>query len=135
MTVMTNPTALVGEIEAMQAKATPGPWSIVTTPKAISPGQNWYEITADEHDPSNANESAIGEIFDPEGEANAALIVAAVNALPTLLVALKARGYMADTLVKLRADLAEEDAEIHAQRIAVIDDTLARASIEGNPTA
>ena len=38
---------------------------------------------------------------------------------------------LVDTLAQLRADLAEEDAELHAQRIAVIDETLATFREQG----
>jgi hypothetical protein len=52
--------------------------------------------------------------LDPERLANARLIASAPELLSECTDAL-------DTMVKLRADLAEEHAERHAQRIAVLD--------------
>ena len=65
-----------------------------------------------------ADTNVIGEDLripgDEEAEANAHLIAAAPELLEASIDAL-------DTLEKLRADLVEVDAELHAQRIAVID--------------
>lgn len=74
--------ALVASLRALMEKATPGPWIVVIRratefAHAIQkPGVGTLAVVHHEADSYFA---------DPTGEANAALIVAAVNALPALL--------------------------------------------------
>jgi hypothetical protein len=99
-----------------ELKATPGPWAI--TPVAglgwIIPAAHLGRKIGFSVDPVQ-NERDYAEIIArPEGEPDARLIAAA----PELY---EADAEALDTFIRLRADLAEEDAALHAQRIAVID--------------
>lgn len=87
----------IAALEALHAQATPGPW-------AVGSGDN-YHVEADAYpavyphrfltDDMGPVVADVGNRPDDHGEANAALIAAAVNALPALL-ALARRALEAD---------------------------------------
>lgn len=90
---MTTPTQRVdvARLSELMAKATPGPWTTGEgDPQSILSEHNWTCI-------AQAN-----TVFVDTADANAALIVAAVNALPAML-----------------QQLAEREAEVEALRHAV----------------
>jgi hypothetical protein len=90
---------------------TPGPWEAWRTPEE---GVVAVRRRYTREDGSRVTEwPATCSCNTLDNMANARLIAAAPE--------------MFDTLEKLRADLVEEDADRHAQRIAVIDLTLAQA--------
>lgn len=96
-----------------ETRFTPGPWRIVSERddelKVKGPQDEWVADCAD----GFWSDEADGWIMADESEANAHLIAAAPD--------------LYDTLVDLRAALAELDAELHAKAIAVIDLALAKA--------
>ena len=75
-------TAIVGELEAKLAKATPGPWQLGWENTVCSTVSTWAEIPL----ASGWMEDAwIKDNATDESKGNAALIIAAVNALSALL--------------------------------------------------
>jgi hypothetical protein len=95
-----SPDALVERLRGLLAKATPGPWDIYPMP--IQSGQEAKTELCEQVDLTspvgptlyllNAGGKCPAVIgCGPTSEANATLIVEAVNALPTLLAALSSR--------------------------------------------
>jgi hypothetical protein len=76
-------TTNINELKRLLAEATPGPWNVHTQADGdylLHTHTPYTYGVATVHAPSEADEAA-------EGEANAALIAAAVNSLPGLLAA------------------------------------------------
>jgi len=112
-------TELLDTLDALLAKATPGTWEVDTERNedgAYGSGPDhgtgyddfvigtevrgkWQTLLCTD----NATEKLINEDYDEDyhrawdrvGEANTALVVAAVNALPRLIAALREKGYTA----------------------------------------
>lgn len=96
----------IEELRALLAKATPGPWRLRLTDLERP---DYAEIDGDRH---GALATVVYRMEDdkrfgknsPENEANAALIVAAINALPALLDRLeKAEGELAEAREDVRS--------------------------------
>lgn len=79
-------TALVAELRAKREAATPGEWEAKSDRRRWNP--NFIEAPK-AHIADVMPCTLVDKKNDPEAKANAALIVAAVNALPTLLSALE----------------------------------------------
>jgi hypothetical protein len=80
------PRALdLDELEAALAKATPGPWRVEVRGGQCGGTDEWWS----EHDVVCGGQAGFTVGDDESAEADAALIVAAVNALPDLIAELR----------------------------------------------
>ena len=111
----------VKALRALLDKATPGPWRIYTDPK----GRTFGTLYVLDPMVKPGDGCAIAsDICDSDGRSsreNAALIVAAVNALPALLALAEAVRELAGPIAMLaeHGDIAERDA---ARRVTAILD-------------
>jgi cell division protein ZapA (FtsZ GTPase activity inhibitor) len=86
-----NITDRLDEIERLRAAATPGPWETTAWGGTDHDGEGWaeYGVRLDDRGPV-----ILG--YDEQAQADAALIVAAVNAVPELVAAVRAVLALAD---------------------------------------
>ena len=75
----------IREIEGLLARATPGPWTLGDEYPQTSVDRDWCSIDGQDWGAFARVAVRLDREPNAEGEANAALIVAAVNALPALL--------------------------------------------------
>lgn len=109
---MTAPAREAERLGELLKAATPGPWLLRTNRHTSTNGESWGWISPDTKQNDNLPGLRIEWNGDNRGKPNAALIVAAVNALPGLLAERAA-------LVEARTQAASDVLAERARQIAV----------------